>query len=61
ILAADALKPWQHQSWIFIRDPDFAAKATRVLDLYARGAAPAWPGAAIATRRRRSDGREEGE
>ena len=36
ILAADALKPWQHQSWIFIRDPDFAAKATRVLDLYAR-------------------------
>jgi transposase len=36
ILAADAIKPWQHQSWIFIRDPDFAAKATRVLDLYAR-------------------------
>jgi transposase len=36
ILAADALKPWRHQSWIFIRDPDFAAKATRVLDLYAR-------------------------
>ena len=36
ILAADALKPWQHQSWIFIRDPDFAVKATRVLDLYAR-------------------------
>jgi transposase len=36
ILAADALKPWQHQSWIFIRDPNFAAKATRVLDLYAR-------------------------
>lgn len=36
ILATDALKPWQHQSWIFIRDPDFAAKATRVLNLYAR-------------------------
>ncbi|WP_433345351.1 IS630 family transposase [Microtetraspora malaysiensis] len=36
ILAADALKPWQHQSWIFVRDPDFAAKASRVLDLYAR-------------------------
>ncbi len=36
ILAADALKPWQHQSWIFIRDPNFAVKATRVLDLYAR-------------------------
>lgn len=36
ILAEDALKPWQHQSWIFIRDPDFAVKAARVLDLYAR-------------------------
>jgi hypothetical protein len=36
ILAADALKPWQYQSWIFIRDPNFATKATRVLDLYAR-------------------------
>lgn len=35
-LAADALKPWQHRSWIFPRDPDFAIKATRVLDLYAR-------------------------
>ena len=36
ILAAEALKPWQYQSWIFIRDPNFAARATRVLDLYAR-------------------------
>ena len=36
ILAADAIKPWQYRSWLFIRDPDFAAKATRVLDLYAR-------------------------
>ena len=35
-LARDAIKPWQHQSWIFPRDPDFAAKAARVLDLYAR-------------------------
>jgi transposase len=35
-LAADALKPWQHRSWISIRDPDFEAKAARVLDLYAR-------------------------
>jgi len=34
-LAADALKPWQHRSWIFPRDPEFAAKAARVLDLYA--------------------------
>ena len=34
-LAADALKPWQHRSWISVRDPGFAAKAARVLDLYA--------------------------
>jgi transposase len=34
-LAADALKPWQHRSWISVRDPAFAAKAARVLDLYA--------------------------
>ncbi len=35
-LAEDAIKPWQHQSWISIRDPDFRRKAGRVLDLYAR-------------------------
>ena len=35
-LAADAIKPWQHRSWIFPRDPDFGIKAARVLDLYAR-------------------------
>jgi hypothetical protein len=35
-LAEDAIKPWQHQSWIFIRDPNFRVKASRVLDLYAR-------------------------
>jgi len=35
-LAEDAIKPWQHRSWIFPRDPDFAAKAARVLDLYQR-------------------------
>jgi transposase len=34
-LAADAIKPWRHRSWLFVRDPDFAAKASRVLDLYA--------------------------
>jgi len=34
-LATDAIEPWQHQSWIFISDPDFALKAGRVLDLYA--------------------------
>jgi hypothetical protein len=32
----DAIKPWQHRSWIFIRDPDFRVKAQRVPDLYAR-------------------------
>jgi len=31
-----AIKPWQARSWLFPRDPDFAAKAARVLDLYAR-------------------------
>jgi len=35
-LTADAIRPWQHRSWIFPRDPDFAAKAARVLDLYDR-------------------------
>ena len=35
-LADDALKPWQHQSWIFPRDPHFALKASRVLDLCQR-------------------------
>ena len=34
-LASDALKPWQHRSWIFPRDPDFAARAAQALDLYA--------------------------
>ncbi len=32
----DALRPWQQRSWIFVRDPHFAAKAGRVLDLYQR-------------------------
>ncbi len=34
-LCEDAIRPWQHRSWVFPRDPDFAAKAARVLDLYA--------------------------
>jgi transposase len=42
-LADDAIKPWQHRSWIFPRDPDFAAKAARVLDLYER----IWDGAVL--------------
>lgn len=42
-LAEDAIKPWQYRSWIFPRDPDFAVKAARVLDLYERvGTAPRW-------------------
>jgi hypothetical protein len=35
ILDRDALKPWRYRSWIFPRDPQFATKAGRVLDLYA--------------------------
>lgn len=34
-LSQDAIQPWRHRSWIFPRDPDFEAKAGRVLDLYA--------------------------
>ncbi len=32
-LAADAIRPWRYRSWIFPRDPDFAGKAARVLEL----------------------------
>jgi hypothetical protein len=35
VLDHDALKPWQFKYWIFPRDPDFAEKARRILDLYA--------------------------
>jgi transposase len=35
-LDEDPIKPWQHRSWIFPRDPDFATKAGVVLDLYQR-------------------------
>jgi transposase len=35
-LAKDAIRPWYHRMWIFPRDPAFAAKAGRALDLYAR-------------------------
>jgi len=34
-LSEDAIKPWQYRSWIFPRDPEFAGKAGRILDLYA--------------------------
>jgi hypothetical protein len=42
-LSADALQPWRHRSWIFPRDPQFAEKAGRILDLYAKR----WDGAAL--------------
>jgi DDE superfamily endonuclease len=42
-LHQDAIRPWYHRSWIFPRDPDFAEKAGRLLDLYARG----WQGKAL--------------
>jgi hypothetical protein len=35
VLRCDAIRPWYHRSWVFPRDPDFAAKAAVVLDLYA--------------------------
>lgn len=35
-LHEDALRPWFHRSWLFPRDPDFARKAGRILDLYER-------------------------
>jgi transposase len=34
ILAENPVRPWRYQSWIFPRDPGFAAKATVILDLY---------------------------
>ena len=43
ILAADAIKPWRYKYWIFPRDPHFAEKAGRVLDLYAGS----WQGHAL--------------
>jgi hypothetical protein len=33
-LTEDAIRPWNYRSWIFPRDPRFAEKAGRVLDLY---------------------------
>src|SRR5712671_254802 len=42
-LSSDALRPWQHRSWIFPRDPNFADKAGPILDLYQR----VWAGAPL--------------
>jgi hypothetical protein len=33
-LTEDAIRPWNYRSWIFPRDPNFAQKAGRILDLY---------------------------
>ena len=33
-LTEQAVQPWRHRSWIHVRDPQFEAKATPVLDLY---------------------------
>jgi len=33
-LSEDAIRPWSYRSWIWPRDPQFAPKAARVLDLY---------------------------
>ncbi len=43
-LEQDAIRPWRYRSWIFPRDPGFAAKGGRVLDLYQR----TWDGAELA-------------
>jgi hypothetical protein len=45
-LDGDAIRPWHHRSWIFPRDPAFAVKAGRVLDLYHRH----WAGGLLAVR-----------
>lgn len=42
-LNEDAIRPWQHRCWIFPRDPHFAEKAGRILDLYER----VWDGQAL--------------
>lgn len=43
-LCEDAIRPWSQRSWIFPRDPAFAEKAGRVLDLYEG----VWQGAPLA-------------
>lgn len=35
-LSTDAIRPWCYRSWIWPRDPHFAHRAGRVLDLYHR-------------------------
>jgi DDE superfamily endonuclease len=45
-LSQDALRPWRHRCWIFPRDPNFAGKASPILDLYQRR----WKGAVLGPR-----------
>src|SRR5262245_27031281 len=45
-LSQDALRPWRYRSWIFPRDPQFAFKAGRLLDLYERR----WQGMSLGPR-----------
>lgn len=45
-LSQDALRPWRHRTWIFPRDPQFARKAGRILDLYQHR----WKGSALGPR-----------
>ena len=35
MLHESAIKPWQHEHWLFPKDPRFAEKAGPILDLYA--------------------------
>ena len=55
-LSEDAIRPWRHRSWIFPRDPQFAEKAGRILDLYEG----IWEGRPLGGRRLRAvDGRKD--
>lgn len=42
-LHEDAIRPWRYRSWIFPRDPQFAEKSGRILDLYER----VWDGCSL--------------
>jgi transposase len=48
ILAEHPVKPWQYQSWIYPRDPDFEARAKVIVDAEEGSSAPlpvrGWPG-----------------
>jgi hypothetical protein len=36
LLHEDGIRPWNHRSWIFPRDPQFLLKGSRMVDLYER-------------------------